>query len=100
MPRFGVCAWIYGDAALDATLGRIAAAGYDGVEIPGSRAFSTPSTFAGCSRGTASNLWASPRRAWFRRHDATWRIPIRPSARTPSGTWLTASASRPRSERP
>ena len=35
MPRFGVCAWIYGDAPLDATLGRIAAAGYDGVEIPG-----------------------------------------------------------------
>jgi sugar phosphate isomerase/epimerase len=31
----GVCAWIYGDAPLDATLGRIAAAGYDGVEIPG-----------------------------------------------------------------
>ncbi|OGB94657.1 MAG: hypothetical protein A2Z31_00135 [candidate division NC10 bacterium RBG_16_65_8] len=35
MPRFGVCAWIYGDAPLDATLGRIATAGYDGVEIPG-----------------------------------------------------------------
>jgi len=35
MPRFGVCAWIYGDAPLDATFGRIAAAGYDGVEIPG-----------------------------------------------------------------
>ncbi|HEX7550024.1 MAG TPA: sugar phosphate isomerase/epimerase, partial [Candidatus Methylomirabilis sp.] len=35
MPRFGVCAWIYGDAPLDATLARIAAAGYDGVEIPG-----------------------------------------------------------------
>ncbi len=35
MPRFGVCAWIYGEAPLDQTLGRIAAAGYDGVEIPG-----------------------------------------------------------------
>jgi sugar phosphate isomerase/epimerase len=35
MARFGVCAWIYGDAPLDETLGRIAAAGYDGVEIPG-----------------------------------------------------------------
>ena len=35
MPRFGACAWIYGDAPLDATLARIAAAGYDGVEIPG-----------------------------------------------------------------
>jgi len=34
-PPFGVCAWIYGDAALASTLGRIAAAGYDGVEIPG-----------------------------------------------------------------
>ncbi len=34
-PRFGVCAWIYGEAPLDATFGRIAAAGYDGVEIPG-----------------------------------------------------------------
>jgi sugar phosphate isomerase/epimerase len=34
-PRFGVCAWIYGDAPLDETLGRIEAAGYDGVEIPG-----------------------------------------------------------------
>jgi D-psicose/D-tagatose/L-ribulose 3-epimerase len=33
--RFGVCAWIYGDAPLDETMGRIAAAGYDGVEIPG-----------------------------------------------------------------
>ncbi len=33
--RFGVCAWIYGDAPLDETLGRIAAAGYDGAEIPG-----------------------------------------------------------------
>ncbi len=35
MSLFGVCAWIYGDAPLDATLERIAAAGYDGVEIPG-----------------------------------------------------------------
>jgi sugar phosphate isomerase/epimerase len=35
MARFGVCAWIYGDAPLDGTLRRIAAAGYDGVEIPG-----------------------------------------------------------------
>jgi len=35
MPRFGVCAWIYGDASPDATFGRIAVAGYDGVEIPG-----------------------------------------------------------------
>ncbi len=32
---FGVCAWIYGDAPLASTLGRIAATGYDGVEIPG-----------------------------------------------------------------
>ncbi|MBI4536943.1 MAG: sugar phosphate isomerase/epimerase [candidate division NC10 bacterium] len=31
----GVCAWIYGDAPLPAILGRIAFAGYDGVEIPG-----------------------------------------------------------------
>jgi sugar phosphate isomerase/epimerase len=31
----GVCAWIYGDAPLERTLARIAAAGYDGVEIPG-----------------------------------------------------------------
>lgn len=35
MPRFGVCAWIYADAPLDRTLDRIAAAGYDGVELPG-----------------------------------------------------------------
>jgi sugar phosphate isomerase/epimerase len=35
MPRFGVCSWIYGDAPLDQTLRRIAAAGYDGVELPG-----------------------------------------------------------------
>ncbi len=35
MPHFGVCAWIYGDAPLEQTLERIAAAGYDGVEIPG-----------------------------------------------------------------
>ena len=34
-PRFGVSAWIYGDAPLPETLGRIAAAGYDGVELPG-----------------------------------------------------------------
>lgn len=33
--RLGVCAWIYGDAPLDETLGRIAAAGYEGVELPG-----------------------------------------------------------------
>jgi D-psicose/D-tagatose/L-ribulose 3-epimerase len=33
--RFGVCAWIYGAAPLDETLARIAAAGYDGVELPG-----------------------------------------------------------------
>jgi D-psicose/D-tagatose/L-ribulose 3-epimerase len=35
MPHFGVCAWIYGDVPLERTLARIAAAGYDGVEIPG-----------------------------------------------------------------
>ena len=33
--RLGVSAWIYGDAPLEETLARIAAAGYDGVEIPG-----------------------------------------------------------------
>ena len=33
--RFGVSAWIYGDAPLPETLGRISAAGYDGVELPG-----------------------------------------------------------------
>jgi sugar phosphate isomerase/epimerase len=33
--HFGVCAWIYGDAPLEATLDRVAAAGYDGVELPG-----------------------------------------------------------------
>jgi sugar phosphate isomerase/epimerase len=33
--RFGVSAWIYGDAPLPGTLARIAAAGYDGVELPG-----------------------------------------------------------------
>ena len=33
--RFGVSAWIYGDAPLPETLGRIAAAGYDGVELSG-----------------------------------------------------------------
>ncbi len=32
---FGVSAWIYGDAPLGETLERIAAAGYDGVELPG-----------------------------------------------------------------
>lgn len=32
---FGVSAWIYGDAPLPETLRRIAAAGYDGVELPG-----------------------------------------------------------------
>jgi sugar phosphate isomerase/epimerase len=35
MAQLGVCAWIYGDAPLEQTLARIAAAGYDGVEIPG-----------------------------------------------------------------
>ena len=36
MPRcLGVCAWIYGDAALEETFARIAGAGYEGVEIPG-----------------------------------------------------------------
>jgi sugar phosphate isomerase/epimerase len=35
MMRFGVCAWIYGSAPLGETLARIAAAGYDGVELPG-----------------------------------------------------------------
>jgi sugar phosphate isomerase/epimerase len=34
-PPVGVSAWIYGDAPLDETLARIAAAGYDGVELPG-----------------------------------------------------------------
>jgi D-psicose/D-tagatose/L-ribulose 3-epimerase len=33
--RFGVAAWIYGEAPLGETLGRIAGAGYDGVELPG-----------------------------------------------------------------
>jgi D-psicose/D-tagatose/L-ribulose 3-epimerase len=33
--RFGVSAWIYGDAPLPVTLARIAAAGYDCVELPG-----------------------------------------------------------------
>ena len=42
MPRFGVCAWIYGDAPLGATLERIAAAGYDGVELPGEPALLEP----------------------------------------------------------
>jgi sugar phosphate isomerase/epimerase len=31
----GVCAWVYGDAPLDETLRRIAAAGYRAVELPG-----------------------------------------------------------------
>lgn len=43
MPRFGVCAWIYGDVPLDQTLGRIAAAGYDGVELPGEPEAFSPS---------------------------------------------------------
>jgi D-psicose/D-tagatose/L-ribulose 3-epimerase len=34
-PRLGVSAWIYGDAPLEPTLARIAAAGYDAVELPG-----------------------------------------------------------------
>jgi sugar phosphate isomerase/epimerase len=34
-PPFGVSAWIYGDGPLAATLERIAAAGYDAVELPG-----------------------------------------------------------------
>jgi D-psicose/D-tagatose/L-ribulose 3-epimerase len=33
--KFGVSAWIYGDAPLPETLARIAAAGFDGVELPG-----------------------------------------------------------------
>jgi D-psicose/D-tagatose/L-ribulose 3-epimerase len=33
--RFGVSAWIFGDEPLPDTLARIAAAGYDGVELPG-----------------------------------------------------------------
>jgi sugar phosphate isomerase/epimerase len=37
-----VAAWIYGDAPLEATLARIAAAGYDGVEIPGEPGRWTP----------------------------------------------------------
>jgi sugar phosphate isomerase/epimerase len=35
MRRLGVSAWIYGDAPLEETLARIAAAGYDAVELPG-----------------------------------------------------------------
>jgi D-psicose/D-tagatose/L-ribulose 3-epimerase len=31
----GACTWIYGDAPLDKTLGRVAAAGCDGIELPG-----------------------------------------------------------------
>jgi sugar phosphate isomerase/epimerase len=34
-PRFGVATWIYGDAPLPETLGRIRAAGYRGVELLG-----------------------------------------------------------------
>jgi sugar phosphate isomerase/epimerase len=33
--RLGVCSWIYGSAPLGETLARIAAAGYEGVELPG-----------------------------------------------------------------
>jgi len=40
--QFGVCAWIYGDAPLGETLARIAAAGYDGVELPGEPGRWTP----------------------------------------------------------
>lgn len=35
MAELGVCAWIYGHASIEHTLARIAAAGYDGVELPG-----------------------------------------------------------------
>jgi len=38
MPRFGVCAWIYGAAPLMQPWRVLPSAGYDGVEIPGSRA--------------------------------------------------------------
>lgn len=40
--KLGVSAWIYGDAPLDDTLGRIAHAGYDGVELPGEPARWSP----------------------------------------------------------
>jgi D-psicose/D-tagatose/L-ribulose 3-epimerase len=33
--QFGVCAWIYGDVPLAETMARVAAAGYDGIELPG-----------------------------------------------------------------
>src|SRR5262249_7609688 len=42
-PPFGVSAWIYGDAPLASTLERIAAAGYDAVELPGEPAQWRPS---------------------------------------------------------
>lgn len=42
IPRLGVSAWIYGDAPLDETLARIAAAGYDAVELPGEPAQWSP----------------------------------------------------------
>jgi D-psicose/D-tagatose/L-ribulose 3-epimerase len=42
MAALGVSAWIYGDAPLEATLARIAAAGYDGVELPGEPGRWTP----------------------------------------------------------
>lgn len=35
MTALGVAAWIYGEAPLEATLDRIAAAGFDGVELSG-----------------------------------------------------------------
>jgi sugar phosphate isomerase/epimerase len=40
--RFGVSAWIYGDAPLPETLARIARAGFDGVELPGEPGRWTP----------------------------------------------------------
>jgi sugar phosphate isomerase/epimerase len=40
--RFGVCAWIYGDDPMERTLARVAAAGYDGVELPGEPAQLVP----------------------------------------------------------
>jgi D-psicose/D-tagatose/L-ribulose 3-epimerase len=33
--RFGVCAWIYGGAPLAETMARVAAAGYEGIELTG-----------------------------------------------------------------
>lgn len=50
--RFGVCAWIYGEAPLDRTLARIAAAGYDGVEWPGEPAAFEPREVARVIAGT------------------------------------------------